>query len=154
MIVIAACFSIETRWVCRTDGLRIVRVPMGQQAPDGLPASLGEEQPRILISTGFSGGLTEAGRTGDMVLAESIDHAGTEVAVDAELLQRAKAALQAADRRLTCGHTVCVDRIAAGLQEKRTLGATGALAVDMESGPLAQWAEAHDVPFLSVRRTL
>jgi len=124
---------------------------MGPQAADGLPASRSGHGPSVLISAGFSGGLTDAGRTGDIILAESIDHAGTQVAIDAELLQRAKTALQTADRRLASGSTICVDQVVAGPDEKQALGKTGTLSVDMESGPLARWAEEHAVPFLSLR---
>ncbi len=149
--MLAACFPIETRWVRRSVGLRIVRVPMGRRAADGLPASLGGEDARLLISAGFSGGLSDAGRIGDIVLAESIDHAGTRITIDAELLQRVNVAVRSGDRRVAIGHTVCVDRVVSGVQEKRTLGQAGALAVDMESGLLARWAEMRGVPFLSVR---
>jgi nucleoside phosphorylase len=39
-------------------------------------------------------------------------------------------------------------------REKRALASEGAISVDMESGPLARWADDHRVPFLSARVVL
>ena len=151
MIMIAACFPIETRWIRRTDGVRIVRVPMGARAPEGLPATVGGDGPRVLISAGFSGGLDAAARTGDLILADSIVHNGERLAIDARLLERARASLRTDQRRIAVGPTLCTDRVVRGPEEKRELGAPGEIAVDMESGPIARWAIGHGVPFLSVR---
>jgi len=154
MIVIAACFPIETRWVRRTDGLRVVRVPMGNRAPEALPRTVGGDEPRVLISAGFSGGLDAAMRTGDLVLADSIVHNGERLAIDAGLLERARASLRTDPRRIAIGPTLCAARVVQGREEKRELGASGEIAVDMESGPIARWATGNGVPFLSVRAIL
>ena len=149
--MIAACFPTETRWVRRIDGLRIVKVPMGQRAPDGLPAPLGGEDPRILISAGVSGGLTTNVRLGDIAIARTIEHQGTRIRIDERLVDHAEAAMHRTGRRWSIGECLCTDAVVCTAEEKAALGQSGAIAVDMESGPLARWAEEHDVPFLSVR---
>jgi nucleoside phosphorylase len=151
MIAIAACFRIEARWVRRTDGLRVVKVPMGQRASDGLSASLSGEDPRILISAGVSGGLTTSVRLGDIAVARTIEHQGMTIRIDERLIECAEAAMHRNDRRWSIGDCLCTDAVVCTAEEKAALGQSGAIAVDMESGPLARWAEEHDVPFLSVR---
>ena len=104
MIVVAACFPIEAWWMRRRRSVHVVRVPMGARAPEGLPELGGGDEPRLLVSAGFSGGLTDAGRTGDVVLAETIEHDGERIAIDARLLQRARDLLRGVGR-VTIGPT-------------------------------------------------
>lgn len=151
MIVIAACFPIETRKVRPTGGLRIVRVPMGARASEGLAARMSGDALQLLISAGFSGGLARGARTGDLVLAESIEHNGEKLVIDAGLLKRAEKALRAEGQRPKTGPMLCTTSVIESPREKTRLGESGAIAVDMESGPLCRWAGEHDVPFLSVR---
>jgi len=154
MILLAACFPIETRWVKPSPVLRRVRVPMGSRAADGLSDTLGKEKDALLISAGFSGGLVESLRTGDLVLAESIDHNSERIAIDPALLERASRALRELDRRIVRGPTACADQVVSSPDHKRRLGAAGPIAVDMESGPLARWATDRGLPFLSLRVVL
>lgn len=88
------------------------------------------------------------------MLAESIEHNGERLVIDAGLLKRAENAIRAKGRRPKTGPTMCATSVIESPREKARLGESGAIAVDMESGPLCRWAEERDVPFLSVRAIL
>ena len=57
-------------------------------------------------------------------------------------------------RRWSSGGFACVDAVIGAPAAKAALGRGGAIAVDMESGPVGRWAEANGVPFISVRAIL
>ena len=94
-----------------------------------------------VVSTGFCGALAPELRVGDVVV-------GTGVAVGAGILPAVTP---------SCGlahHTgvVCsIDHVAQSASEKRQLRATGASAVEMEAGGVAERAAVHGVPFYCVR---
>jgi 4-hydroxy-3-methylbut-2-enyl diphosphate reductase len=154
VIVVAACFRHETKWIARRTGTRIVRTGMGTRAAADLdrlaldPASIS-----LLLSTGFCGGLNAKLRVGDLVVAEQIHHHGTTIAVDQDLATRAVGALRDEGLAPHSGEVECSGDVADGAA-KRALAAGGALSVDLESGPLAAWASARGVPFLSCRVVL
>jgi nucleoside phosphorylase len=56
--------------------------------------------------------------------------------------------------QLAIGPILTSDRVLASAAEKRVAGATGALAVEMEAGPLARWARDRDVHFAHLRVVL
>jgi len=152
MIVIATCFMcfpIVAHWIKRRPDLRLVRVPMGDRAPEGLKRLA--TRPELLMSVGFSGGLTVHERLGRVVLASSVEHAGERILIDEQLLGQAKRALDRQGMQFSVGHTLCSPRIASTAREKAELAKTGAIAVDMESGALYRWARSHHVEFLSLR---
>jgi nucleoside phosphorylase len=154
MIVVAACFRQETRWIAPRTGLRIVRTGMGTRAAADLdrlvadPASIS-----LLLSTGFCGGLDAGLRTGDLVVAQRIRWQGETVSIDQGFAARAVGALRAGGLDPRAGTIECSDDVAGGAA-KRSLAAGGALSVDLESGPLVAWASARGVPFLSCRVVL
>jgi len=155
MIIIATCFMcfpIVAHWIEHRRDLKLIRVPMGDRAPEGLRAF--SDPPDLLMSVGFSGGLTEGGQVGEIVLASSIEYGAERIALDDEVLGRAKSLLEGADVEFSVGHTICADRIVGGAEGKAELGATGAISVDMESGSLARWARNRSVDFLSLRVVL
>ena len=154
MIVVAACFRQETRWVSPRPGVRIVHTGMGAGSASDLDRLAGDSASiALLISTGFCGGLDGRLRTGDLVVAEQIHHHGVTIAVDQDLTARAFGALR--DEGLTprAGAVECSDDVA-DVAAKGALAAGGALSVDLESGPLAAWASARGVRFLSCRAVL
>lgn len=153
MIVITACFRRETRWIDRRVESRIVHTRMGSAAASDLGRLVQDESVDALISTGFCGGLDEALRMGDVVLAETIRYEGRDVIVSPELLSLAAAALEETVPRMQRGHVVTVQRVATP-EDKRALAEKGYTAVDMESGPLARWAADRGLPFLSIRTVL
>jgi len=152
MILVSACFGIEARWIDRGPDVRVVRTPMGVRAAEGLAGwdrDFGSTD--LLISAGFCGGLQKALGCGDLVLADRVRADDGEIYIDAGLLEQARRAL---------GKTVCVGPYAATAnvmetrQAKQALAASGAVAVDMESGVLGRWAAEHDVRFLVLRAVL
>jgi len=152
VIVVTACFRSETRAIAPRDGVRIVHTAMGARAADRLE-SFASLPPSLVLSTGFCGGLAHDLRAGDIVIADEIRSAGGSVRVDAALLAAARAALNARGLPSHVGSVECTDDVA-GPEQKEALGAGGAIAVDLESGPLARWAGDHGVPFLSCRAVL
>jgi 4-hydroxy-3-methylbut-2-enyl diphosphate reductase len=154
VIVVAACFRQETKWIARRAGTRIVRTSMGTRAAADLDRLAGDPASiSLLLSTGFCGGLNAKLRAGDLVVAEQIHHHGTTIVVDQDLAARAVGALRDEGLAPRAGVVECSDGVADGAA-KRALAAGGALSVDLESGPLAAWASAHGIPFLSCRGVL
>lgn len=99
---------------------------------------------RGIISIGIAGGLAPALRTGDWVLADSINGTPT----DNEWTNRLAAQLPEAARGLLWG----ADAVVASSTEKADLHrTTGALAVDMESHVGARVAQRHGLPFAAAR---
>ncbi len=94
-----------------------------------------------IVSTGFCGGTHAALRVGDIA-------AGTEVR-GAE--QTFRAALPAGAKPAMTGPVVSQDRVAVTVEEKQRLGATGAIAVEMEAASVAAYAEASRTPFYCIR---
>jgi adenosylhomocysteine nucleosidase len=106
-------------------------------------------RPKLVLSAGFSGALTDEHHVGDVVLAtEVVDEAG--------------------GRWTTCwpgelppgpwqpplhrGRILCVNKPIAKPDDKRRLGSMHeAVAVDMESATVAHWCSRCDIPFGAVR---
>jgi nucleoside phosphorylase len=154
MIVVTGCFRREIKWVEPRPGLRIVRTRMGEASAADLEArSRKGLEPALLISTGFCGGLDPGMRIGDVFLARTILHRGETLPISGALVDRARGALDELALSVWTGPCACVDAVA-GADEKRELVKTGAKSVDLESGPLARWAAARGVPFLSCRVVL
>jgi nucleoside phosphorylase len=106
-------------------------------------------RPKAVLSTGFSGALTEEHHTGDIILAtEIVDAQGSRwPATWPE-------ELPAGEWRppLHRHPVLTVPRLVGTPEEKRALGRqTGAAAVDMESAVLARLCRRRDVPFGCVR---
>ena len=135
--------AAEARIAARFGGL----VRAGGGTPSGAAAAATQligQGATALVSFGLAGGLDPSVRPGTLVIPR-------DVLSDGETLQ-ADPALAARFGGLT-GHTILagsaiVDTAAA----KRALrSATGAHAVDLESGAVAQAARAHNLPFAVVR---
>jgi len=152
VIVMTACYAIETRWMQSRDRVRLIRTPVGEGAFDAL-----DERPNepvdLLLSTGFCGGADPALRRGDLVLADRVLHRGESILLDPALVERAQRILAVSGCKPTIG-AVASSANVAQWEDKQRLLQEGALSVDMESGPLSRWAIARDVPFLSLRGVL
>ncbi|MCE9612473.1 MAG: hypothetical protein K8R23_19915 [Chthoniobacter sp.] len=106
-------------------------------------ALLAFHQPRLLISTGFAGGLSPQLAPGDLLIATN---------VSAPALVAQCRALLASDTRAHFGALTSQPSAAESLTEKAALAlATGALGVDMETAALATACARADVPLLAVR---
>jgi nucleoside phosphorylase len=112
--------------------------------------TLAEQRPRLVVSCGFSGGLDASLSAGDLVLATAVSTPGGEALAAPEApLQRAAAALDGL--RCARGEIVCTTSVAASPEEKRAVAGGGALAIDMESYPVARAAVEAGVPWLALR---
>ncbi len=95
-----------------------------------------------LVSFGLAGGLDPALRPGDLVIADRVLVGGDSFVAATAWPGCGGAA----------GSVLASDTVVAEAAEKRRLWqATGAVAVDMESGAVARAAEAAGVPFCVVR---
>jgi adenosylhomocysteine nucleosidase len=117
----------------------------------GTPAGAAEAALRLvrdgataLVSFGLAGGLDPALRPGMVVVPDTVVAGGRRCVADASLAARFGG--------LT-GHCLLAgDAIAANAEAKRALfAATGAQAIDLESGSVARVAESHGLLFAVVR---
>jgi hopanoid-associated phosphorylase len=103
-----------------------------------------------LMSFGFAGALEPSLNPGDLVLPEFI-HTGRLLEVDLSwrdsLRERLPADLSVAGGILTSS----VDVLTSGTAKRELALATGACAVDMESGAVAEAAVQAGIPFLAIR---
>jgi nucleoside phosphorylase len=154
MILVTACFSLESRWIARRRGVRVVRTAIGERSHEAMDALIDETpEASLLIAAGYCGGIGPRARKGDLFLASAVHYRGEEIRVDPRLLERARRALDAGPADLHVGLCESVDHVL-GPDEKRALAADGVAAVDMESGPLARWAAGRGIPFLALRVVL
>ena len=116
-----------------------------------------------LVSLGVSGGLSDMLGRGHVVISSqwsclsgepaTLRHVGATA--DQELMALALRAADASDTTVCTGELVTVDYVVRTTEGKRALAKqTGALAVDMESGAIAEVALAESVNCLAVRAIL
>ena len=132
----------------RFSGSEVVALAVG--IGGGARSAVVEEQPRLVVSCGFSGGLDPKLVPGDLVVATAVrEDIGEEVAAPPAVRRRALEALHG----LRCfeGELVCTTSVAAREAEKLALARPGTLAVDMESFPVARAAAEAGTPWLAVR---
>ncbi len=112
-------------------------------AAESIAALLAWQRPRMLISTGFAGGLDPRLVTGDLLIASNFSAP--------ELLAKSRALL-AGDPRAFFGALTSQPHAAETVAEKSALAAsTGALGVDMETASVAAACARAGVPLLAVR---
>jgi len=110
---------------------------------------------------GWCGGLRPDLRVGDLVLANATIFAG-EDGLETRIPHPASGALVAQVRqlaeqlglRLALGPVLTSDHPLRSVAQKRAAAASGAVAVEMEAGPLACWAVGRPLPFVHVRVVL
>ncbi|WP_329521565.1 phosphorylase family protein [Spirillospora sp. NBC_01491] len=153
-LVICAALGVEARAVGRLRArrggrpgraaVRVVRTGMGPRRAEAAAARLPEFD--ALVVAGFGGALDARLRPGDLVVATEVRSGGRTLRCHwAGPLARLLALSGATVHRgpiVTAGHTVTG-------AERGALAATGAVAVDMESGPLVEAAGAR--PWAVVR---
>jgi len=123
---------------------------MGDEAARKAAAGLKAGGASALMSFGFAGALDSNLRPGDLVLPQTV-HSGYSVPVDlgwrSRLRKRLPASLNIRDGMLATSKKVLSSPSA-----KLELGrSTGACAVDMERGAVAEIAAHAGIPFLAVR---
>ena len=102
---------------------------------------IAEFRPDAVVSTGFCGALAPELAVGDIVVATEV--LGGDQHYPAAPLASARPHHQGAVRTSF--------RVAQTVDERRTLRATGAIAVDMEASAVAASACAHSLPFYCVK---
>lgn len=124
--------------------IRIAHLGVGPSAASGsIRRLLAEERPRVLICTGFAGGLDARVRTGDLVVADNFT---------APTLRVRAQALAGEKPHRFFGSLVTRDLPVETVADKAALAAeTRALAVDMETAPVAEACQTAGVPLLAVR---
>jgi adenosylhomocysteine nucleosidase len=107
-----------------------------------MEALLHKARPRLIISSGFAGAVVDDLQVGDLILAENFS--------DRELLTRAISILRERKPRVAklFTSTSIIDSVA---ERNEIARASGAAAVDMETGAIAEICRAHGVPLLSLR---
>jgi nucleoside phosphorylase len=109
----------------------------------------------LVVSAGCAGALAPELRPGDVALATQVISAGREsIPTDAGARAGAARAGVAAGLHVVEGPVVCSPTALATAAQKRAAAIAGAIAVEMEGGPLAAYAAAARVRFLSVRAIL
>ena len=111
--------------------------------------------PQCVLSIGCAGALSPQLEPGDTVIPEKIvNHtdAGRFLLPSSDLIEIAKKCCKSLDLSFHSGTAVSTPKVAATIEEKRSLAAKyGAIAVDMESAQVAEWAAKVNVPMLAIR---
>ncbi|MBL8177364.1 MAG: hypothetical protein JNK48_21995 [Bryobacterales bacterium] len=94
-----------------------------------------------VVSTGFCGGTNPRLRVGDIAVAN-------EVRMESRYFA---ASSPESPKPAMTGPVVSQDRVACTAADKRRLGDTGAIAVEMEAAAVAAFAEQRGVPFYCIR---
>lgn len=122
--------------------VRLLETGMGRESVAAALSSV-EPAPKLVVSAGFAGALQEGLKPADLVA----DLRGTPV----EWVQSARAAAAELRTPLHLGAFHSAERILAP-EEKRAAGrAHRAVAVDLESAAIRDWAEEHGAVFAGVR---
>jgi len=150
----------------RADGVPVALVQFGigrERAQAAVRAAVERYRPRLIVSAGFSGGLSTDIEGGDLVLAQQIFAVerpvnGSQpndmppIAIDRGLLDACAITLEEGLMRYTVGNIVSVQQAMPSPREKDRLSrTTPALLVDMESYWIAEAARQAGVPFLAAR---
>jgi adenosylhomocysteine nucleosidase len=118
-------------------------------------------QPQMVISTGVAGGLSAELAAGTIVVADRVLMRASGALSDAPILlpteqtQRLARALADAGLRVAVGPTLTVPAaLLDGVSKRRAHVETGAIAVDMESAPIAHEARLKGLDFVYARSVL
>jgi adenosylhomocysteine nucleosidase len=103
----------------------------------GFPAC----RPEVIVSMGFCGALDPALEIGDVFGATEVDAAG----------ERFPVCLPVSDLPHSTGVVASIGHVAQTVAEKQTLRASGASAVEMEAGGVAERAREYKLPLFCVR---
>lgn len=145
----------------RAGDLLVVEPGMG---PD-LAAALLPRLEMLALQTvwlyGWCGGLTPDLEAGDLVLADAtvfVREDGTlaQVAHPApgSLVAELRRLADRLGRRIVVGPALTSGHVLSSVEQKQAGASSGAVAVEMEAGPLAQWAADRSLPFVHLRVVL
>ena len=143
----------------RVGDLLIVEPGIGPERTAALLPRLDALEPQVVWLFGWCGGLKPELEVGDLVLSDatiSIEMDGTPAMhvphpVSDSAVRRLAEEL---DLRMVVGPVLTSDHVLASVEQKRAGASTGAVAVEMEAGPVARWTSARSVPFVHLRTVL
>ena len=107
-----------------------------------LEALLHKARPRLVISSGFAGAVSEQLRVGDLILAENFSDPGLLASAARILSERQPRSVK------LFTSTSIIDSVA---ERSKIARAADAAAVDMETGTIVAVCNVHGVPLLSLR---
>jgi nucleoside phosphorylase len=157
--VVGTCARIGAnvwRGVC-ADGASclVVRTGVGparaREAADAAPPA------GVFVSTGCAGGLSDAVRCGDLVAATSVVVLGAGGGAERRLEASGAAVaarMAAGGQRVQAGAIASSAHVLTTVEDKARAAGTGAIAVDMESGAIAEVAAWRGIPFVGLRAIL
>ncbi|MBX3026942.1 hypothetical protein KF840_18705 [bacterium] len=139
------------RGAARHGEVWVVRSGVGPRRAAAAAAAVDLSACALVASTGCAGGLAPPLRPGDLVLASAV-HAD-DARHDTDQAARARLLAMATARGMTIheGPIRCSAVLLASRADKRRAAAAGAVAVEMEAGPIAAAAAAAGRPFVSIR---
>jgi adenosylhomocysteine nucleosidase len=141
-ILMVAADAMEFRGMPRRDDLVLKAGGVGAKcAAAAVDRALQEFSADAVISTGFCGALAPDLQVGDVVV-------GTEVEAGC---RRFPALAPRTTRAHHAGVVVSIGHIARTAAEKAELHASGAIAVEMEAGAVAERAAARGMPFYCIK---
>ena len=161
MVGIVTAMRVEASCLTRADlpfnemaslgeGAAIWLSGMGEKAAREAAEGLQQSGCTTLVSFGLAGALDSSLRPGDLVLPDSI-HTGHQLPVDLDWRNRLRQQLPV-HMKITSGILAASPGVLTSADAKRELAeATGACAVDMESGAVAQVAARAGIPFIAIR---
>ena len=147
-----------TRWVGRTarHEVYVVKTGVGIERAAAATGICDLHTAAVIVSTGCGGGIANELRPGDLVVATCVLAERGMTGLSTDALRRAEAmrAATSAGLRGVEGPILCSATALTDASAKRAAAADGAVAVEMESAPIATRAATADIPFLSVRAIL
>lgn len=107
----------------------------------------------FVIHFGVSGALDENLKTGDIVLpTQFVDPENNELELSDEIIQKAESLLKELQLSYVKGRLFSSFNVLKTPEEKKNTGSSrSAIAVDMETYPVAKMCQEKDIPFLSIR---
>ena len=146
----------------RVGNLLIVEPGIGPELMAALLPHVESLGPHAVWLFGWCGGLTPELRVGDLVLADATilserDHdLATRISHPPPdpLLAQVRCLAEKLNLQMIVGPVLTSDHLLTSVEEKRTATATGAVAVEMEAGPLALWTATRCLPFIHLRIVL
>ncbi len=143
----------------RTGDLLIVEPGIGPELTATLLPRIESLRPQAVWLFGWCGGLAPELAVGDLVLAAATifsDEPTTQIPhpPPEPLAAQVQTTAERLGLRMVVGPVLTSAEVLASVEQKRAGAAAGAVAVEMEGGPLARWAVAQSVPFVHLRVVL
>ena len=156
MNVVAASTRIELSRIPRRRGWKKINTGMGKAAAKTLGGFLERTaRPATVVSTGYCGALAGHLQANEVVVAESIEDGTGLRPLNSLLAERIASRLEREGLRCMRGTVTYRPDVVSTRDAKRALWATThALAVDTESGPLAEAVSGHGGELVVVRVVL